>query len=240
MLFLVDYDNIDRGAQRRGLAFLMDAILNCVGPHHLIRAGIARVHFRLYGGWHEGRMPTRRAQQLMAEIERVSPMRVEIVRDSKAVTVSASAEMAIALHDEPGRVFYNTFRAYEPPQALEARPIAELGCERRPCPLSGLRDFLSNRHCGVPGCVVEPSAMLFVPQQKLVDTMLVVDLLSAARREPPIMAVVSSDDDMWPGIRSALHLGREVLHVHTQRARFTSPEYCGDIKSGYRQFNLHG
>ena len=53
-------------------------------------------------------------------------------------------------------------------------------------------------------------------EQKLVDTMIVADLIHLASRGETPIGLVSSDDDMWPGILSALNIGASVIHVHTR------------------------
>ena len=47
--------------------------------------------------------------------------------------------------------------------------------------------------------------------------MLVVDLVRLAQAASELIVLVSSDDDMWPGIRGALLHGARVLHVHARR-----------------------
>ena len=64
-----------------------------------------------------------------------------------------------------------------------------------------------------------PGAVLQRAEQKLVDSMMVVDLLHLAEVTPEPLVVVSADDDLWPGIRFALLRGTRVIHVVPQRGR---------------------
>ena len=65
-------------------------------------------------------------------------------------------------------------------------------------------------------------------EQKLVDTMLVSDLIFLATRGERDLVVVSSDDDIWPGIRTALQLGARVTQVHTG-GRETPADYTRGV-----------
>ena len=67
--------------------------------------------------------------------------------------------------------------------------------------------------------------MLVRDEQKLVDSMLVVDLVHFSETVTEPLVVVSADDDLWPGIRFALLRGASVIHVvprhgHTGRNRY--------------------
>ena len=76
-----------------------------------------------------------------------------------------------------------------------------------------------------------------VPAQKLVDTMLTADLIQVSRPAATHIAVVTSDDDLWPGIYTALSQGATVHHVRPS----PSPEskyYETETEIGYRPYSL--
>ncbi len=88
--------------------------------------------------------------------------------------------------------------------------------------------------CGVTG-----EAALSKWEQKLVDTLLVTDLLHLAHTSAEPVAVVSTDDDMWPGIRLALLKGVQVVHIHPVPGRGTPTHYIVSLPTGYSQVTLN-
>lgn len=58
--------------------------------------------------------------------------------------------------------------------------------------------------------------------------------LSAEKR----IVVVSSDDDLWPVIRTTLQLGLKVIHIHTEKGYATRPDYVRGAGTGYMELNL--
>jgi uncharacterized LabA/DUF88 family protein len=76
--------------------------------------------------------------------------------------------------------------------------------------------------------------MIFVKdEQKLIDTMLVADLvyLATSNRQECRVAVVSSDDDMLPGIRTAVNAGARVFQIHTAANYLTEQSYVRGLSS---------
>ena len=67
--------------------------------------------------------------------------------------------------------------------------------------------------------------MLAREEQKLVDSMLVVDLVHFAETTDESLVVVSADDDLWPGIRFALLREARVIHVIPRRSRVNRERY---------------
>lgn len=63
-------------------------------------------------------------------------------------------------------------------------------------------------------------------RQKLVDTMLAVDLLYLGTVSDEPIAIVTSDDDLMPPIIQAVYNGAKVLHLHTIAGRSTPAHYA--------------
>jgi hypothetical protein len=82
-----------------------------------------------------------------------------------------------------------------------------------------------------------PSALISTTEQKLVDSMLTADLIHLAHSGEQFVAIVSSDDDMWPGIITAVHAGAHVLHVQTSGLQQFSP-YLHVTNGKYTQVGL--
>jgi hypothetical protein len=72
----------------------------------------------------------------------------------------------------------------------------------------------------------------------MVDTLLVTDLIYLSMTETSPIAVVSNDDDMWPGIRQALLNGSRIVHVHPIPGRATPTHFLTQLPSGYTQATL--
>ena len=102
------------------------------------------------------------------------------------------------------------------------------------CPVAGLDPFMRDDTCPVEGCAVAPSTVLVRAEQKLVDSMMVVDLAYLAQTAAEPLILVSADDDLWPGIRFALLHGARLTHVVPRRGesapgryrRLETPDYA--------------
>ena len=232
---LVDFDNIPAYAKRTGLAGTVEEILRAVGTQHFVSDPTIR--FRLYGGWYQDRVLTRAAQSIIAQAA-LFPSIVTVSAPTKAVVVRAQVEPAYSLEAEPMRHLFNTYRPGGAPEGLRCRHPSDLGCGLKTnCPLSAMHFFIGRRRCPNSECAVDVSPMLTYPQQKLVDTMLTADIIHLARTGAPKLVVVSSDDDLWPGIRTACLLGSTVVHVQT-RDRSTPEYYVGPPDRRYLQVHL--
>ena len=77
----------------------------------------------------------------------------------------------------------------------------------------------------MPGTVLERA------EQKLVDSMITIDLVHLAEATSQCLVVVSADDDLWPGIRFVLLRGAQVVHVVPRRGG-SAPERYRRLKTG--------
>jgi len=75
-------------------------------------------------------------------------------------------------------------------------------------------------------------------EQKLVDTMMVADLIYYARDQNQVLAVVTSDDDIWAGIKSVLLSGSSLFHIHTRPGRKTPHTYSKGAGANYTEISL--
>jgi hypothetical protein len=82
------------------------------------------------------------------------------------------------------------------------------------------------------------NGLLSRPEQKMIDTLLVTDLTYLSTRKATVIAVVSTDDDMWPGIRQALLNGARVMHIHPVPGRATPTHFLVALPAGYHQASL--
>jgi uncharacterized LabA/DUF88 family protein len=235
MTILVDYDNSAEVFRRKGIVFFADKVLQCIGPNAF--EATRGIRIRLYGGWYERSLPTRRAQALAATIEVEFPRLMSLAGMSSPRHLLTNVELAYSLEVDPSRHLWHTFRRRQLPRGLSCQLPSAVGCSDPACPLGIVHDFLKTGKCPVPGCTITPEDIIHRDEQKLVDTMLTADIICLAYSGEKTIVVVSSDDDLWPGIRTALSAGSAVIHVHTSASRRTPPFYHSGV-ANYVQRNL--
>jgi hypothetical protein len=234
MIILVDYDNVDFAVRRKGSFYLISHILDTIGTD-LLNEG-DRIRVRLYGGWYEAQSLSRSAQRLSVDLQQQFPTAITISRPGAQVKQRVSVELAASLMIDPTATLVNTYRRRGFPENLQfsAPPLRHCVAPHT-CALSVMHNTLSIGGCTVSSCPVQLKDVAFREEQKLVDTMLIADLVHVASREKEYIVIVSNDDDMWPGILSALKLGAKVIHVHPRVGRATPYFYCGSVGANYIQ-----
>jgi hypothetical protein len=94
-----------------------------------------------------------------------------------------------------------------------------------------VQHFVVHRKCPESHCSLTMEQFIARPEQKLVDSMIVSDLISLAVPGGSV-AVVSSDDDLWPGMLVAMDIGAHVIQVCTKYAS-THVTYLGALTYSY-------
>ena len=235
---LVDYYNIDRLYRRRGVSWVVQRILDALGAKALANA--SRFRIRFYGGWYGKASLSQQGQALSAEIDALFPARLVVGTRYTSLRLRVSAELASSMLVDPTHDVLHTLRRGSRPR-YDVHPLPFRGCtDPTHCPLAPIEALIDRRECPADDCSTPISGVFpRTRQQKLVDTMLVSDLiyLAHATRGPAI--VVSTDDDLWPGIRTALHLGLPVHHIHTAN-RTTPGMYASAVTNSYHEYRLFG
>ena len=218
MIVLIDYDNLDPLARRRGVRYVMTNLLQAIGRQRL--AAEQAVVCRLYGGWFDGTALSSRAQEIAADLRREFPGTVTVADEHGAHTVRVRAELALALACDPRVALTHTYRRRSLPPRLRcaAAPFPDCASSSR-CPVAGIHPFIRDGACPAEDCDVTPRAVLERAEQKLVDSMIVIDLVHLAEAASELLVVVSADDDLWPGMRFVLLRGTPVVHVVPRRHR---------------------
>jgi hypothetical protein len=238
MIVLVDFDNIPRVLRNRGLDAIIDRILNSIGTRNL--ASYQRIRVKLYGGWYSGRNLTRAAQDL-ATAARLYPKTCNLsepLSDGKAYSVIVAVELAETIEIDRGTVIENTYREGGEAEGIRciappyARCVNTVGC-----PLLHVHDFINTGVCPENGCNLSTRNLLRKAGQKLVDTMMTADLIYFAINRYKDICVTSSDDDLWPGIKSALLLGSSVIQLRTQD-NATAARYTRNAGPNYTELKL--
>jgi hypothetical protein len=78
-----------------------------------------------------------------------------------------------------------------------------------------MQKFLDSEVCAARGCYVQPDGVLHKQEQKVVDSMMVADLIDGSLAEESMLGVVSRDDDVWPGLYMASRTAKSVVHIST-------------------------
>lgn len=247
MIILVDYDNLPRIYRERGtnggthgIHQLANKLLELVGPKRIAALSNSRVRIKLYGGWFENNQLSNKAQRLSANVSSSFPTAMSI---SDAVTHARAlvrVDMGYSLEIEPSVHLLNTFRRREFPKGLrcDAPPIANCG-NTSSCAINNFYSVISNEECSDTNCSVQIGSILTRHEQKLVDTMMVADMIHIATIKTPEFVIVSSDDDLWVGIKTALLLGTKVLHLHTIPGRTTPSHYKAGVGNNYQELNMY-
>lgn len=224
MKVLVDYDNLSREASGKGLVYLADRILGRILP---IAGPKPAVSFRLYGGWDRNNRMTKVGQELSVEIQSAFPRTLRFAENP----VILKMQLAQALEALPGKSLPNTLRE-EPMRKLKCQIPSRTTCRNTSCPIDPMASFLNHGRCQIDGCIAEPKMLLSRSEQKLVDTMIVADMIYLASQGEECIGLVSSDDDMWPGILSVLNLGVNLIHIQT-RSLNIAPVYLTHTRGAY-------
>lgn len=236
MKVLVDFDNVPVQVRNQGLLYLVDRIVTCLGPT-LRQIAVKGLEFRMYGGWDENNNLTKRAQQLSADLQSSFP-RIATVTDAEPFTrLHLSGMLAQSLEVLPSKILHNTLRSIPVEKQFACIKPTSIGCANRPCPIDSLADFLKSGTCPISGCRFTPMAVLKLQEQKLVDTMIVADLIHLSKAGQQSIVLVSSDDDMWPGILSVLAAGTHIIHVQTKGIKHSLP-YKPQVSGQYTQLEL--
>ena len=235
---LVDYYNIPLRERRKGIVYVTDRIVSAIPPGRLPYN--RRIRIRLYGGWYEDRTLTHDAQELTAELSAYFPA-VRYLEPTGRLPTTISAELACSLLCDPIRHLWHTLRPKGYPRYLQFIDPTAAGCKLGPrCPTRPGFEIYAGGRCREPQCDLSNKDLVRRREQKLVDAMLASDIFFNAHLAATRITVVSSDDDMWPAIRTALQLGIEVFHLHTDRGQSTKPHYVHRTESLYVPLNLIG
>jgi len=236
MIVLIDYDNVDLLEKTRGVDSVVTRLVTNIGFNAL--AGTPRVHVRLYGGWYEGSGRTRQAQKLLADVAAAFPKPISVSNGTSTATFIVAAELVSSLAVEPSFEYMRTYRPRGGVGPLTSATQPFGGCASpTTCTLAVVETLVTTGRCPASGCNVLMSDIITRPQQKLVDTLMTADLIHFAATSTSWVAIASSDDDLWPGIRTAVRFGTPIIHLQTKSGRRPSSTYLPNTSTySYRPF----
>jgi hypothetical protein len=238
VIVLVDYDNVSELERRRGPVYVLARIVDALGT---ALAEETELRVRLYGGWFHGTNLSRRAQQIVPAIRAEFPRQMSTIVAGAPLSVVVRAELALALDFDPEKYLTHTYRDRSLPSGVRCASLPYVGCKApSSCPIAPLNALIRDFECPDSECRVDLNAVLTKPEQKLVDTMLTVDVLHLARATEETIAVVSADDDLWPGIQAAVLYGARIVHIHPSPGRTTPLHYASLARGHYTQRSFWG
>ncbi len=223
-MILVDYDNCTKAQKLAGLYKLIFQIAGWIaqfcdpGQLHILR-------IRLYGGWYEQSRLTKRAQKLLVDIAQLAPSISIPTGSSGLFKPNIQVELAYSLGARPHKHLFATFRKRSGIGNIRYGSARAQGCANQDCPIEVACSVLSTQRCTSSSCTMRLDKVISRDEQKLVDTMLVSDLIYYSGVRKTATCIVSADDDMWSGIITATAMGGNVYHI--------KPAPIGDSRSYY-------
>lgn len=235
MKVLVDFDNVPVAITNQGPVHLADLIFTKLAP--TLPADCRSLELRLYSGWDKDGRLTKRAQDLSAVLPSKFPKLFRAMHTTPPTPVMIRAVLAQSLECAPKKLFSKTLRTMPFAKQVSCLRPSAVACRNANCPIEAISVFLTTGYCPADGCRTTPSALISTTEQKLVDSMLIADLIHLAHSGEQSVAIVSSDDDMWPGIITAVHAGAHVLHIQTSGVQPYLP-YLQVTNGKYTQLGL--
>lgn len=229
---LVDYDNLEtpgwgqgrrpgrppNDRDHRHRADLLLALLRRYRSDHLMSKSI-EMRVRLYGGWSSDVMgrPTDANTMLSAWSVRDGRFRE---RGTRIIV-----DIADRLLSRPDVPLYYTFRTY--PWSLRGvqwtAETPSACADASTClQISALRSWAKGRCPGQSGCAVAPGDLGTTRGQKMVDSMIVADMIYIGSVLDTPVTVLSVDDDMIPGLLTASQVPNRATLLRVGR-RTTEP-----------------
>ena len=211
VVILVDYDNLNLSQKASGMHDLVAKVLMQLLIDPETTKGTCEL--RVYGGWYEGNLMTRTAQELAVSLQNEFPVLIRLPTSpvNRAI-FTAKATLATALIEDPGRDIVNTFRRKGRPSNIRIQKQEDAGCTSEGCILPTLKKFLSSGRCPVSTC--GRVDLIYRNEQKIVDSMLTCDLIYAPQHGFDHIILVSSDTDFTPPLHTLLLRNIKVTRVH--------------------------
>ena len=218
LAIFIDYDNLLDGHKTSGiLDVATKALLQIPFSSSIVRG---TCDIRIYGGWYEGHAMTKRAQDLVVAIGNEFPAIIRVPNQTgEIVLLTANAELAVSMMEEPSHHLFQTYRKKGKPCNLRVQQPAEVGCTDPACPLPVAKRLLKSGSCPISSCVVTAADLVYRHEQKIVDTMLACDMIYAPSQDYNQLILVSGDDDFLPPLRTVLLRGTPVARFHPKPNR---------------------
>jgi len=218
----IDYDNLLEAHKVSGILDITSrALLQTPLTSSDVRG---TCEIRVYGGWYEGLTMTSLAQSVAVSMQSEFPTIIRLPRNNApSVSLSTTAELAVAMMEEPGHHLFNTYRKKARPRNVRVQKPDAIGCVEAACPLPSAKMLLKTGTCPVSTCTVAAVDLVYRHEQKIVDTMLTCDLIYSTHLSYDCVILVSGDDDFLPPVRTVLLRGTPVARFNPQPSRTRTP-----------------
>lgn len=198
---IVDFDNIPQTKLNLGLESFCESFIDSIESN---LKQFHRIFFRLYGGWFLEVNLSHNAQCMIQNNSQV--LGVPILYGINQKKVVYTIEMAYSLLSTPLKQLHFTYREKGYPRGLSMIDPSITCSTNPPCVTCNMLRFYSYfNNNDKTFCKQSRKKLFFRKEQKMVDSMMVADMLYLAYETlQDVIYVASSDDDLLPGIISAL------------------------------------
>tara|TARA_R110001599_G_scaffold1889_4_gene9962 strand:+ start:432717 stop:433508 length:792 start_codon:yes stop_codon:yes gene_type:complete len=236
-IVLVDYDNVKLLFRNRGVEHVVNRIITNISPR--LNSKYNRIRLRLYGGWYQNQTLSKNAQKLSSDITTKFPTVESINFNNEIYKCIINVELAYTLEFDHKHKLFNTYRKRTIPSGIKANRAPYHNCKNnKNCELSNIYRFIKDKSCPNSICDVPLNDVLEKNEQKLVDTMITSDIIYLSFNDNTELCVVTSDDDILPGINTALYNNTKLIHLHTHSNRKTPTYYIPTSNNSYVQLNM--
>lgn len=200
-VILVDFDNAFYGCEMNG-SMIRAQISSFIDQAKDDMTDMEQLEVRLYGGWRGNAVFTQKADILHSEVEVMNSELFPFVLDKHLVHGNVSLVTSLFGVEY---VWENTFQEKSGIHRLNVRKIDGPKCasESSRCPIHLISKATKNRDvmCPVEECGYIDFSQLVRMEQKMVDSMMVCDILEYTKdKEYGLVTVVSDDVDLHPAL----------------------------------------
>lgn len=198
---VIDFDNIPQAKLSLGLECFCENFIDRVECN---LEKFNRLVFRLYGGWFLDINLSFSAQCMLKENSLI--LNVPILYRVNGKKIVYTIEMAYSLLSEPLKLLHSTYREKGYPRGLTMKD-PRTSCQANPpcvtCNMLRFYSYFNNNDKTF--CRQSRKQLFYKKEQKMVDSMMVADILYLSYEAlQDVVYVASSDDDVLPGIVTAL------------------------------------
>lgn len=216
-IIIIDFDNVFRMNNSRFSSELFEFELKNMLLYLIsISSDIEDVKIRLYGGWYKNGEFTKMAskvQQHLAQID-VFPY----IKDK--IKITGSIELASSLVFLSNLTWKHTYKEKNglPRIRINSECLTQTCIQNSNlCPPKVLKKFTQkrNKKCPVNSCNISNYGVFKGMEQKMVDTLMVCDLISCSEEDLiKSIAVVSDDTDLLPSLVLSMIKANNTKPIH--------------------------
>lgn len=244
LAILIDFDNLSPPADEINISALRHDLLACIRSALNTHSGASTIDVRLYGGWMDEGLLSRRGSQVAAALPQ---LRLFPITSARSI-IRGTLNLATSLVND-SVVLEGTYRRRKsiPRLRLSGAPLPD-GCieDQESCPARILKKFTQahGRRCPASACTLTAGDAFVSHEQKMVDTLLSCDLIELSDSdEYAAVTLVTGDTDFVPPLILAANRGTTSLQIISPIATW-SPLYAHilrDKKIAVDELeNIHG